>query len=385
MYLSLWYSFIMFYVALRILLYDKTRSLITLLGVVFAVGLIFNQLGIFLGLMETSSVIIDHTPGDIWVTSKNSKNFDFSQPFPEYIYNHTIADPDIQSAEKLIVAWGIIRQKEGGTEQVEVVGFNPDTGVGGPWDMMEGDPRRLKNGNFAIVDESAMKRLGKIQVGEHRDVLAHRLEIIGISRGVKSFTTAPILFTSFELAQRLVTYMGSDSTVFVVAKVKQGAAAEPVIERLRKRLNGVDVFSAADFSMKTRKYWAIETGVGFSFMLTIVISFLVGMLIVGQTIYNSTMEHIKEFGTLKALGANNLDIYKIIFSQAMINAMLGYIVSLIVTIATVKVYELGGMVMVVRGWVNFLVLALTLVMCLSAAFVSVRRIKKIDPAILFRG
>ncbi|MBT1070905.1 ABC transporter permease [Pelotalea chapellei] len=375
----------MFYVALRILLYDKIRSLITLLGVVFAVGLIFNQLGIFLGLMETSSVIIDHTPGDIWVTSKNSKNFDFSQPFPEYIYNQTIADPEILSAEKLIVAWGIIRQKEGGTEQVEVVGFNPDTGVGGPWDMLAGDTRYLKNGNFAIVDESAMKRLGKIQVGEYRDVLFHRLQIVGISRGVKSFTTAPILFTSFELAQRLVTYMGSDSTVFVVAKIKPGASVDQVIARLQQRLKGVDVFTAADFSMKTRKYWAIETGVGFSFMLTIVISFLVGMLIVGQTIYNSTMEHIKEFGTLKALGASNSDIYRIIFSQAIINAMLGYIFSLIITVSTVKLYEAGGMVMVVRGWVNFLVLGLTLLMCLGAAFVSVRRIKSIDPAILFRG
>ncbi len=375
----------MFYVALRILLYDKVRSLITLLGVVFAVGLIFNQLGIFLGLMETSSVIVDHTPGDIWVTSKNSKNFDFSQPFPDYVYHQTIADDGILSAEKLIVAWGIIRQKEGGTEQVEVVGFNPDTGVGGPWELVSGNLRSLKNGNCAIVDESAMKRLGRIQAGEYRDVLSHRLQIVGISRGAKSFTTAPILFTSFELAQRLVTYVGSDSTVFVVAKVKQGGDVDQVVSRLKARLKGVDVFAAHDFSMKTRRYWAVETGVGFSFLLTIVISFLVGMLIVGQTIYNSTVEHIKEFGTLKALGATNREIYKIIFSQAMINALAGYIISLIVTLASVKIYEAGGMVMVVRGWVNFLVLGLTLLMCFASAFVSVRRIKRIDPAILFRG
>lgn len=375
----------MFYVALRILLYDKVRSLITLLGVVFAVGLIFNQLGIFLGLMETSSVIVDHTPGDIWVTSKNSKNFDFSQPFPDYVYHQTIADDGIQSAEKLIVAWGIIRQKEGGTEQVEVVGFNPDSGVGGPWELVSGDLRLLKNGNYAIVDESAMKRLGRIQVGEYRDVLSHRLQVVGISRGAKSFTTAPILFTSFELAQRLVTYVGSDSTVFVVAKVKPGVNVDQVVSRLKERLKGVDVFVARDFSMKTRRYWAVETGVGFSFLLTIIISFLVGMLIVGQTIYNSTVEHIKEFGTLKALGASNREIYKIIFSQAMINALAGYIVSLIVTLASVKIYEAGGMVMVVRGWVNFLVLGLTLLMCFASAFVSVRRIKRIDPAILFRG
>ncbi|HOP40568.1 MAG TPA: ABC transporter permease [Geobacteraceae bacterium] len=375
----------MFYVALRILLYDKTRSLITLLGVVFAVSLIFAQAGIYLGLMETSSVIIDHTPGDIWVTSKNSKNFDFSQPFPDPIYYKVLSDPDVEWAEKLIVAWGVIRQKEGGTEQVEIVGFNPDTGVGGPWDMKEGNAHDVKNGNFAIVDESAMKRLGELQVGEYRDVLSHRLQIVGISSGVKSFTTAPILFTSFNLAQNLVTYVGSDSTVFVIAKVAPGKSTAQVVKNLRKKLKGVDVFDKETFSTKTRLYWTMETGVGFSFLLTIVISFLVGMLIVGQTIYNSTVEHIKEFGTLKALGADNRDIYKIILSQAFINALAGYLVSLCITIISVKLYEMHYMVMVVKAWLNLLVLGLTLVMCFSAAFVSIRKIKKIDPAILFRG
>ena len=179
--------------------------------------------------------------------------------------------------------------------------------------------------------------------------------------------------------------MGSDSTVFVIAKVASGISVHDAVESLRSRLKGVDVYTREDFSMKTRRYWAIETGVGFSFLLTIIISFLVGMLIVGQTIYNSTVEHIKEFGTLKALGADNFEIYKIIFSQAIINAMAGYVVSLLITIASVKLYEAGDMVMVVRGWVNLLVLGLTLIMCLSSGFVSIRRIKRIDPAILFRG
>jgi putative ABC transport system permease protein len=375
----------MFYVALRILLYDKVRSLITLLGVVFAVGLIFAQMGIFLGLMETSSVIIDHTPGDIWVTSKNSKNFDFSQPFPEYLSNQVSSQEGVLWAEKLIVSWGLIKQKEGGTEQVEIVGFNPDTGIGGPWEMKAGAAEAVKNGNFAIVDESAMKRLGKIQVGDHREVLWRRLQIAGISQGVKSFTTAPFIFTSYKLAQGLVNYIGPDNTVFVVAKVATGYSVERVIENLKKRLIGVDIYTKDAFSMKTRRYWAIETGVGFSFLLTIVVSFLIGMLIVGQTIYNSTMEHIKEFGTLKALGANNSEIYRIIFFQALINALAGYLVSLVVTMLSVKIYEATDMVMVVNWRVNILVLALTLVMCLSASFVSIRKIKKVDPAILFRG
>jgi putative ABC transport system permease protein len=375
----------MFYVALRILLYDKVRSVITLLGVVFAVGLIFAQIGIFLGLMETSSVIIDHTPGDIWITSKNNKNFDFSQPFPEYLSGQVRSEEGILWVEKLIVSWALIKQKEGGTEQVEIVGFNPDTGIGGPWDMKAGAAGVLKNGNFAIVDESAMKRLGNIQVGDYRDILFRRLQIVGISQGVKSFTTAPIIFTSYRLAQGLIAWLGPDNTVFVVAKIAPGYEIDRVIESLKKRLKGVDVYTKEEFSMKTRRYWAIETGVGFSFLLTIIISFLIGMLIVGQTIYNSTMEHIKEFGTLKALGASDSEIYRIIFSQALINALAGYLASLVVTMLSVKIYQATDMVMVVNWKVNILVLALTLVMCLSASFVSIRKIKSVDPAILFRG
>jgi len=375
----------MFYVALKILLYDKVRTLITFIGVIFAVSLIFAQLGIYFGLMETSSVIIDHSPGDIWITSKNSKNFDFSQPFPEHVYYHVLSTNGIQWAEKLIIGWGIIKQKEGGTEQVEIVGYNPDTGIGGPWKMKVGNASAIKNGNFAIVDESSMKRLNKIEVGEYRDVLWRRLQIVGISEGVKSFTTAPIVFTSFQVAQKLVNWIGYDNTSFIIAKVSPGFSLKQVIKDLQNQLQGVDVYSKAAFSRKTRLYWTIETGVGYSFLITILISFLVGILIVGQTIYNSTTEHIKEFGTLKALGAENMDVYKIIFTQAFIIALLSYLISLIITLVSVKLYEAIDMVMVVKWWTNLIVFFMTFLMCFASAYISIRKIKRIDPAILFRG
>jgi len=355
-------------IAIKIMLYDKTRSFVTLLGVVFAISLPFAQMGIYLGLVETSSVIIDHTPADIWVTSKNNKNFDFFQPIPEYLHYHVLSAEGIKWAENLIITWGVIKQQEGGTEQIEIIGFNPDTGIGGPWTMKHGDVRAVKNGNFCIVDESAMKRLGNIKVGDYKDVLWKRLQVVGISQGVKSFSTAPIIFLSYKFAQKLVGWVGKDHTVFVVAKVAPGYSTHEVIQNLKKRLKGVDIHSKKDFSRKTRLYWTIETGVGFAFLLTIQISLLTGALIVGQTIYNSTCEHIKEFGTLKALGANNFDIYRIIYSQAFINALLGYLISLGITLYSVKLYQLTDMVMAVKCWVNILVLMLTLTMCFSSAF-----------------
>lgn len=375
----------MFFVALKIILYDKVRSVITLIGVVFAVALIFAQIGIYLGLMETSSIIIDHTPGDIWITSKNSRNFDFSQPFPEYKINSVLAVEGIESAEKLIVVWGIIKQEEGGTEQVEIVGYNPDTGIGGPWKMKAGHYRNVKNGNYAIIDESSMSRLGKISVGDYKEVVNKRLQIVGMSEGVKSFTTAPIIFTSYKIAQNLGGIVSPENTVFIVANVREGYPLKDVVTKLQNTLYNLDVYTKAEFSKKTRLYWTIETGVGFSFLITILISFLIGMLVVGQTIYNSTIEYLKEFGTLKAIGATNFDIYKIIFSEAFINATAGYIIGLFITLITIKIYQVTDLVFSIKIWVLLLVFILTLIMCFSSAFISVRKIKKIDPALVFRG
>lgn len=375
----------MFLVALKIILYDKVKSLITLIGVVFAVALIFAQIGIYIGLMETSSVIIDHTSGDIWITSKNSRNFDFSQPFPEYKINKVLAVEGVKDAEKLIVMWGVIKQAEGGTEQVEIVGYNPDTGIGGPWKMKTGHFRDVKNGNYAIVDKSSMRRLGKIKTGDYREVLNKRLQIVGISEGVKSFTTAPIIFTSYKVAQNLGGYVGQENTVFIVVDVLEGYSTQKVVSRLQEVLKNLDVYTKAEFSRKTRMYWTIETGVGFSFLITILISFLIGMLIVGQTVYNSTIEYLKEFGTLKAIGATNFDIYRIIFSEAFINATAGYIIGLFLTLISTKIYQATEMVFTIKIWVALMVFILSLIMCFSAAFISVRKIREIDPALVFRG
>lgn len=375
----------MFYVALKIILYDKLRSFFTLLGIVFAVSLIFAQVGIYQGLMETSSVLIDNTKGDIWITSKNSKNFDFCQPFPEYLYYHARSVHGVLWVEKAILGWGMMKQENGGQEQIEVMGYNPDTGVGAPWAMVQGDISQVKNGNFMIVDESASKRLGSFKVGDYRDIMSRRIRIVGISRGVKSFTTAPVLFTSYPLAQDLLKHIGADNTVFLIVKVAPGHDVGGVVTALKQRLKGVDVYTKEQFSTKTRLYWTIETGVGFSFLLTILVSFFIGMLIVGQTIYNSTIEHIKEFGTMKALGASNWEVSQIILSQAGINALAGYLCSLVLTLLSVKLYQAGGMVMAVKWQVNLALLVLTVVMCLTSAFFSIRKIRSIDPAMLFRG
>ena len=374
----------MYAIAIKNLIYDKTRFAIALVGVTFSVVLISAQAGIFLGFMESASAIIDHTDADIWVTSKNSQNFDFAEPFPERRLNQVLRVKGVAHGEKLILGWGVMKRPDGGTEQVELIGYNPDSGIGGPWAMGEGRITDVKGGMHAIMDESSRKRLGNFGIGDYREVLGHRLKIVGISRDARSLTTAPFVFTSYSTAQRVLTYMGTENTVFILVRLVSGFDPQEVAAELRATVDYVDVYTKAEYASKTRDYWTYETGVGYGFLLTMVMAFVVGIVIVGQTIYSSTMDHLKEFGTLKAIGATNRHIYQIIFNQSIINAVLGYIVGAIVTFLTKGLYEAFGVTLNLPPQTMVGILGATLLMCFFAGFISVWKALRVEPAAVFR-
>ena len=371
-------------VAIKNLLHDKTQFAVAVTGVSFSVILMAAQIGVFLGFMENSALMIDNIEADIWITSKNSRNFDFSQPLPERKLNLALRVKGVASGEKLIFGWTTIRNQDGGSEQVEVVGFNPDTGIGGPWNMREGSASDVKGGLHAIVDESSLARLGSIAVGDYREISGRRMKIVGISRQAKSLTTAPIVFTSYTNAAELIAYVKPDETVFILLKVAPGVDPHAVAAELRQTVDHVDVYTKEEYSSKTKMYWMFETGMGFGFLLTAVMAFAVGIVVVGQTIYSSTIEHLQEFGTLKAIGAENRHIYEIIFEQAFISAVVGFAVGIGFTFLTQGLYTRVGLALLLPPVMIVSVLGATLLMCFMAGFVSVWKAMHTAPAEVFR-
>jgi putative ABC transport system permease protein len=364
------------------LLHDPTRFLITLVGVTFSVVLVFAQFGIYLGFMRNASIIIDHTPVDIWITSKNSANFDFPLPFSEQKLNKVKEVDGVAWADKLILVWATMKKRDGGSENVELVGFNPESGVGGPWNLSEGSIQALKAGKGIIVDESAFPKLGTLRVGDYVEVNDNRVKVVGITRGIRGFTTAPYVFTTYRTAQELDSWV-AERTVFILARVADGHRVADVITRLGT-IRGVDVFAADEYSWRTRMYWTIETGLGIGFGLTALMAIIVGMVIVSQTIYTATVEHLREFGTLKAIGATNSDIYRIIVKQALINAVLGYAAGLAVTMFARRFIELTGLAIIIPVELMLAIFVVTVLMCLAASIVSVRKAVNIDPLVVFR-
>jgi putative ABC transport system permease protein len=183
----------------------------------------------------------------------------------------------------------------------------------------------------------------------------------------------------------LASYIGENYTSFILVKVDGGFDKKDVVHMLKERLTGVSVYTKEEFSYRTRYYWTASTGMGMGFLITAFLGFIIGMVIVGQTIYTSTVEHIREFGTLKAIGAKNSFIYRIILEQALVNAVIGYITGFIAMKFLLKGYQKTGIDMVIPEYLIVSVFFLTVLMCISASVISIRKAIKIDPVMVFRA
>ena len=134
----------------------------------------------------------------------------------------------------------------------------------------------------------------------------------------------------------------------------------------------------------SRRYWVESTGLGLNMVLTIFLGCLVGVVVVAQTLYTATMEHLKEFGTVKAIGGSNAMIYRILGQQAAIAAMVGFALGGLLTLALRPALASVDLKLIIPSSLAVTVFAGTLLLCLTAAMVSFRKVAGIDPALVFR-
>jgi len=369
---------------LKTLLHDKIRFLITVSGVAFAVTLVLVQVGLFVGLLDNSTITIRKLDADLWITSKNSPNLDFVHQFPESNLYRARAVPGVARADNLILSFMQVSLPTGAEETAIVYAMEDFRRWGIPWQVTAGNVDDLKRGSFVMFDESASKRFGAFGVGDYREVNGQRLKIIGTSREAKSFTTTPLAFMDFRRAQELQPELLGGKTSYIVVKLAAGANVAAVQAELQRRLPYNDVFTSPAWAERSRGYWVENTGIGFNAFLTVFLGCLVGVVVVAQTLYTSTMEHLKEFGTVKAIGGSNLDIYRMLGKQATVAAVLGFVLGYVPAQLLKPVIASAGLKLIIAPEITVVVLVGTLLLCLVSALVSFRKVASIDPALVFR-
>ena len=236
-----------------------------------------------------------------------------------------------------------------------------------------------------MLDLSAERRFGPFQVGEYREFTGRRLKIIGRTRGAVSFTTSPMAFLDYRLAQELSPAELAGRTTFTVVRLEPGADVAAVRSEICRRLPYNDVYSKLEWASKSRSYWIENTGLGLTLFVSVALGALVGVVIVAQTLYASTIEHLSEFGTVKALGGSNLTVYGVIAEQASFAAVLGFSLALSISLGLAPALAMVELKMIVTPAAAALVFLGTQVLCLGAAILSFRKVSSLDPAMVFRG
>ena len=372
-------------IARKILLHDKLRFLITVSGVAFAVTLVLVQVGLFVGLLSSATVTIEQAGADLWVTSRNTANVDFAVPFSENFVQRVRSVSGVARADNLIVGFFRLVLPTGATESMVCYALEHFDRWNLPWRVAEGDPADLQRGKFFFLDESAKRRFGPFRVGDFREVNEHRLRIIGRTLEARSFTTTPMGFMDYHLAQQLDPTTLSGKTTYILVKLDPGADPEEVRAAIQRRLPYHDVHSSSRWAELSRRYWVQSTGLGMSMFLTVFLGCLVGIVIVAQTLYTSVMDHFKEFATVKAIGGTNFHIYRIVAKQAAISGLCGFGLGAAISLAAQPVMARAGLNLILERSFFATVFAGTLLFCLSASAVSFRKISKMDPALVFRG
>lgn len=369
--------------AWRNLSHDRARFVVTLVGVLFAVLLMGVELGLLLGFARTTSGLVDHTAADLWITPAGTTNVDIAGRLDERRRFEALAVPGVASVDMLMMQFAFWRKPDGGTESVSMVGFSLATGQGQPWNLVEGRIEDLQQDDAVIIDRLYAGKLGVTALGQTVEINNRRARVVGFTAGIRTFTQSPYVFTTHRNAQHF-TFFRPDQTTYLLVRLHDGADAASVRDALQARLGRVDVWFAADFARAAQRYWLITTGAGSALLLAALLGLVVGIVIVGQTLYATTVDRLPEYATLRAMGAPNRYLYRVILKQAAISAVFGFGGGMVL-VALVVAASAGSTVAVAMppGLVGVLAV-LTLCMCALGALVSIRRVTRIDPTSVFQ-
>ena len=368
--------------AFRNLFHDRIRLAVTLVGILFSIVLVAVQLGLYLGARNLILSMIDRADGDLWVMAYGTKNFEEAQPISVREKFAALSTPGVAKATPLIASFTEWRKPTGGSTIVVLIGADHEDGGLSPWNVIEGDVTGLGARDAVIVEKSYLSDLGITGAGDTAQIGAARVRITGLTEGIRSFTVTPYVFSTLNRARTLLD-MPADKITYVLVKLEPGADAKAVQSEIRKSVPDSEVLTKAEFRTRSLNHWLFATGAGVALIGGAILGLIVGTVIVAQTLYSSTKDHLNEFATLRALGSSSGYIHRVILAQAALSAVLGYVLGMTIAMAIVYFSERTALPIVMTPALAALLLGLTLGMCAVSAISAIGKVMRIDPAMVF--
>ena len=372
----------MFKTAVRFIIYDKAKSAGALFGVIISIFLIGQQVGIFIFLTNMMSNLVDHIDADIWVVDNRSTNVNALGQIASKYQREVWSVPGVAYAYPLVIAGSSAKFMDGSSGGVSLVGSQSPAFVGGPWNITGGEVQKLLFDNAVTTDVYDSKLLGGAHLGTNFEIGGKRVWVALQTSGARGFG-ASYVFTTIERAMYLGKFP-ADKISAVLVKLEPGADKETVVKAINSNIFGVKAWTKKDFSSATVSTVLASSGIATSVGTLILFAIISGSIIIGLTLYSAATDRLKDYATLKAIGATNSYVRNLILIQALIFALTGFVTG----VALMEMFRAG----IAKAGVMFnytlpIYLAFALITVListGGAVAAIRRIVKVEPASVFR-
>ena len=369
-------------IAYRNLFHDRLSLLVTLIGIVFSVVLVAIQCGLYLGSEGTIATVIDKAKADLWVIPIGTKSFDDPSLLIGREKHAILSSPGVSSVESMVVGFSAWRKPHGGKKAFILVGLDYENGGLAPWNLEEGNLEDLSTPYSVAIDRSYFKDLGIENIGDFAEINNMRVRVGAVTKNIRSFTTLPYAFTTINRARQF-TNANPEQATYQLVTLEEGADLETVRADLIARLPDAEVLTQPEFRTRSVNYWLFKTGAGMALISGAILGIIVGVVVVAQTLYASTKDHLNEFATLRALGASAGYIHAVILIQAILSAVLGYLVGISLALTVVRLARGTTLNVIMTPPLAAWMFALTVGMCVIAAISAIFKVTRIDPAGVF--
>lgn len=382
------------FIALKMLVGDRAKYLGIVLGLTFASLLITQQAAVFLGIMaRVYSFTTDCGLPEIWVVDPKVQFVDDIKPMQDTIVLRVRGVEGVRWAVPCFKGLLQARLANGTFQTCNVVGLDDESLIGGPPTMVAGSLADLRQADGVIVDiVGAQGRLAKklpdgsrvpLQVGDTLELNDRRAVVVGLCRVSRTFQSNPMLYTTYSRATQYAPSQRKQLS-FIFAKTAPGEDVAEVCRRIRKA-TGFAAYSRDEFKMLTLRYYLRYTGIPINFGTAVLLGFIVGVAIAGQTFHNFTLDNLRYFGTLKAMGATNAMLLRMIVLQSIVVGCVGY--GLGVGAASFWGYSMRQTELAFKlPWQLLAISAgVVLFICALTAALSIRKVMKLEPAIVFKS
>ncbi len=381
--------------ALAMLFRDKAKFFGIIMGVTLASLVITQQGAIFLGLMSrTFATITDMGDPDIWVMDPKVQFIDDIKPLQDTALYRVRGVGGVAFAAPLYK--GLIRARldNGQFQNCVVIGLDDSTLTGGPPSMAAGNLADLRQSDAVIVDSvGAIEKLGRINpdgsgrlplaVGDTMELNDRRGVVVGISNNTRSFQSQPTIYTTYSRAK---SFAPAERKLlsFVLVKAAKGADIADLCGRI-SAATGLAAYTRDEFKANTVSYFVNNTGIPINFGIAVGLGFVIGTVITGFMFYSFTLDNLRYFGTLKAMGTPDATLLRMILLQSLSVGAIGYGIGVGAASLFGRAVSQNTPLAFLMPWQLLVISAsAVLIICILSATLSIRRVIRLEPAIVFK-